>query len=1024
MKLKIIIIILFLFTSQAFAGTVYYLDGQSGNDLNDGLTLATAWKTIKKANQTLVAGDTVYIRGGTYREANPGAWVINPANSGTPGNYITYQNYNNEEVYLGGLIDGNIHMAGLTDRSYIKIDGIKSAYPVKWWVRMTATSGNTCSHNIIQNCLFDGNDCKGSPWGGITLGSTDAANRGTVEYNRIINNDFINMDCSPKDAIYFVFGDCRYNLIEGNYFDGASHVTIEMQPLDSGDIEYNIIRNNTIRNEYHTCLNPYGGSSWNLIEGNTIIDAGENYLNNVCGSEKDRNSARYLHGGIQLEGTHNIIRRNVMYNCGRMAVENYGADGCDNNKIYNNTFYENYRDWDSVTGADVDGNIAKNNIFWASRKTLVEHDVQGARRDNYFINNCMSGNADLIFWYPSPGYKTPSWMEANYPLLWSGNITTDPAFINAAGRDFRLGNNSPCIDAGAWLTEITSSGGSGQSFAVSDASYFCDGWGIIPGDVIQLEGETQTVKVTNVDYVSNTISVDTSLSYYSGQGVSLAYSGFSPDIGADEYQQTGDPLIASASASSSSGYIPLTINFTGSATGGNSPYSYSWDFGDENTSTSQNPSHTYTTAADFSVTLTVTDDDNNQDTDTLIIHALNMTHGVTTPDSPTGQSIGSPGSPYTYDTGGSSCSLGHDVEYHFDWGDGSFSTWSSSTSVSHSWSTTGTYTVRVQARCAIDTNIVSDWSSGFTVEITNSTIYDLSLSSATGSPASGQGGTTNPAPGSYTYINGNSAQITVLPNTNYRFSKWTGDIDVPLAYEEDVAVTMDQNRSITANFYTKCGDVNGDLNITPSDSQLAFDIFLGRYANPTDAQKENADVNSDGTPTDPLITPADSQAIFEKFLGMNELPSDCSCKSRAASLEAPSTQTASSRIINLTTDDFNLEAGERVEIPVSVDSLKNLKSFGIDITFPSELFEFVEVKRTEITEDFIQVDGHKVSEGLLRVGGYSINPINSTSSSPLVILVFEAKEKTGRTHDIAILNTHDDLKNNHTASAQIFKRQK
>ncbi|MCP2606362.1 choice-of-anchor D domain-containing protein, partial [Candidatus Aminicenantes bacterium AC-708-I09] len=92
-------------------------------------------------------------------------------------------------------------------------------------------------------------------------------------------------------------------------------------------------------------------------------------------------------------------------------------------------------------------------------------------------------------------------------------------------------------------------------------------------------------------------------------------------------------------------------------------------------------------------------------------------HTVSTPNTPSGPSSGETNVSYTYTTGGSSCSQGHNVEYRFDWGDGTYSSWSTSTSASHSWFTAGTYTVKAQARCSVDTSIVSDWSSGLTVTI-------------------------------------------------------------------------------------------------------------------------------------------------------------------------------------------------------------------------------------------------------------------------------------------------------------------
>jgi PKD repeat protein len=64
---------------------------------------------------------------------------------------------------------------------------------------------------------------------------------------------------------------------------------------------------------------------------------------------------------------------------------------------------------------------------------------------------------------------------------------------------------------------------------------------------------------------------------------------------------------ATASASVASGTAPLTVQFTGSASGGTSPYTYSWAFGDGGTSTAQDPSYTYTAVGTYSAALTITD---------------------------------------------------------------------------------------------------------------------------------------------------------------------------------------------------------------------------------------------------------------------------------------------------------------------------------------------------------------------------------------------------------------------------------
>lgn len=65
------------------------------------------------------------------------------------------------------------------------------------------------------------------------------------------------------------------------------------------------------------------------------------------------------------------------------------------------------------------------------------------------------------------------------------------------------------------------------------------------------------------------------------------------------------------------------VSFTGSATGGSTPYSWNWDFGDGDSSTQQNPSHSYSSTGDFSVILTVTDDYGSTANDTIDITVYN-----------------------------------------------------------------------------------------------------------------------------------------------------------------------------------------------------------------------------------------------------------------------------------------------------------------------------------------------------------------------------------------------------------------
>ncbi len=67
-----------------------------------------------------------------------------------------------------------------------------------------------------------------------------------------------------------------------------------------------------------------------------------------------------------------------------------------------------------------------------------------------------------------------------------------------------------------------------------------------------------------------------------------------------------------------------------------------------------------------------------------------------------------------------SSDAGHSTfEYQFDWGDGSFSVWSSSETADHAFTTAGSYDIVYRARCAVDTLAASEWSEqDRTVEVT------------------------------------------------------------------------------------------------------------------------------------------------------------------------------------------------------------------------------------------------------------------------------------------------------------------
>lgn len=140
---------------------------------------------------------------------------------------------------------------------------------------------------------------------------------------------------------------------------------------------------------------------------------------------------------------------------------------------------------------------------------------------------------------------------------------------------------------------------------------------------------------------------------------------------------------------------------------------------------------------------------------------------VSTPGTPSGTTSGTVSTSYNYTTTGATSSLGHTVEYRFNWGDGNYSSWSTSTSATKSWSATGTYSVTVEARCQQDTS-VSSVSSALSVNIASAPAETISTP---GTPSGTTSGTVNTT---YTYTT-TGATSSLGHTVQYRFNWGGGD---------------------------------------------------------------------------------------------------------------------------------------------------------------------------------------------------------------------------------------------------------
>jgi len=520
----------------------------------------------------VVAGDTVYYRAGSYTGITTSA--INPYNTGTAGNVITFSAYNNEDVEFTGSglssVAVNLDSEYGTVRSYIKVSGMTfNNFNKHLWIRKGG-------HNEVSYCTFLGYPTTAASSGDLAWSASYVYRQ--AQYNWIHHNTFGNYGwCNPYGTDYgvvFQMGlesditdQTKYNLVEYNTMYHGGHHVISLNGTN------NVYRNNYLRND------PWCGSS-STYATRTVFQTGVDGDGKYNLSESNRigyggpkNKSEIGGAGGTISSAYNIWRYNTyaqIYTVGMWVTKYSGQSDVKYNKVYNNTFwhggYGTYQkspggtvpsgSWDdSLThgiditeddGSTIHDNVFKNNLFYQN------NDLRGTA---YSIIN---HNTHVV-----PTYQSISnnWLDnAGDPKFISTSGTPDPT--NGSQWDFNLQSGSGAINIGTYLTTVSSVTDSNTFVVPSmDAGYFFDGWGIPAGiagatigaDYICLTpGVTvnydHCVQISSIDYANDIINTVTAHGastgwyvwlYKKSDGTRVLY-GTASDIGAYEYVSGGD----------------------------------------------------------------------------------------------------------------------------------------------------------------------------------------------------------------------------------------------------------------------------------------------------------------------------------------------------------------------------------------------------------------------------------------------------------------------------------------------------
>ncbi|MBQ4169391.1 MAG: right-handed parallel beta-helix repeat-containing protein [Bacteroidales bacterium] len=520
MKKLSVILAVFLAAATLSAQDKTYFVSAQGNDSADGLSVATAWKSIEKVNSvTFLPGDRIL-----FRKGDTFYGQIAVKGSGEEGRPITMSSYGEGSgrpvINLGSAEGAGILMENV---SHWEVYGMEvvSYEPYKIGIGrqgivVRVSDGGSFDHFVIKdNYVHDiwgqlgGNGLYVNYSSSAILVHTarQASGRAVTGPNEptVINDVLIEGNRIERvDKCGIVCRGARNNVVvRGNYMDNIGGDGIFVNGPYRGLIEYNEIHRSCMRAGFPDLPGddgwwPHVAACWiqnteeTIMQFNEVYDTARNLYNGdgfaydfdfnckrcICQYNYSKNN----HGLMLLMYNifENVTRYNISENDHTHLIQMQGPLEGDNSLVYNNVFYVDYGladiDFFLTREPELLGAKFYNNIFYATgqgrfRTVYSSGDTQVRNYDEELKPDLAPGTLFLHNCYFGPWKNglpdDPEALVADPKFVAPGTGGTGLATLGG----YKLREDSPCINTGMYVPDNGGRDFFGQSLEDGHTDY-------------------------------------------------------------------------------------------------------------------------------------------------------------------------------------------------------------------------------------------------------------------------------------------------------------------------------------------------------------------------------------------------------------------------------------------------------------------------------------------------------------------------------------------------------------------------